>query len=362
MSDHYNILGVDRTATDAEIKKAFRKLAVIYHPDKCGGNDSKFKKISEAYDILSDPIKRCQYNRGNSNPTGANPDDGDYMFDDDTPFDSHKNKHTHTHGFKFNTHNFGFKNNFDPNFGTNFNFNGSKRSEPSGTSSSGFFKNFMGGFDPFQSFFGNDDNIFNDPDFGNLHNDNTYQQEAEPEPEKIKLHLSLEELYSGGQHEVSYSREIHVDDDSYSIPETTLINIPKGCQPNSVFSLSIKVSEKVSYNAEVIVLAKPHPQYKFKNDTELKSNNDPHNLDLTTTLPIKLKDSLMGIHIVIKEITGENMNIHTNDVIDPREPYYFKGKGFQNESGERGDLYIIFDIKYPERLTSQQKEVIKNTL
>lgn len=58
--DHYTILGLNKNATPDEIKKAYRKLASQNHPDK-GGDTSKFQKIQEAYDILSDPQKRSQY-------------------------------------------------------------------------------------------------------------------------------------------------------------------------------------------------------------------------------------------------------------------------------------------------------------
>ncbi len=59
--DYYTILGVPRTASDDEIKKAFRKLAHEHHPDKKTGNEAKFKEINEAYQILSDPKKRSNY-------------------------------------------------------------------------------------------------------------------------------------------------------------------------------------------------------------------------------------------------------------------------------------------------------------
>ncbi|OGN01795.1 MAG: hypothetical protein A3G51_02160 [Candidatus Yanofskybacteria bacterium RIFCSPLOWO2_12_FULL_43_11b] len=59
--DYYNILGVQRNASEDEIKKAFRKLAHEHHPDKKTGNEAKFKEINEAYQILSDPKKRSNY-------------------------------------------------------------------------------------------------------------------------------------------------------------------------------------------------------------------------------------------------------------------------------------------------------------
>jgi len=82
--DYYTILGVPKNATNEEIKRAYRKLALQYHPDRNGGgeNEGKFKEINEAYQILSDPQKRSQYdqfgqtfnqaggNRGGSNQGG----------------------------------------------------------------------------------------------------------------------------------------------------------------------------------------------------------------------------------------------------------------------------------------------------
>lgn len=61
MKDYYEILGVSRTASDDEIKSAFRKLAQKYHPDKKGGDETKFKEASEAYSVLGDKKKRAEY-------------------------------------------------------------------------------------------------------------------------------------------------------------------------------------------------------------------------------------------------------------------------------------------------------------
>jgi molecular chaperone DnaJ len=59
--DYYSVLGVDKKATKDDVKKAFRKLAHKYHPDKKGGDEAKFKEASEAYSILSDDKKRAEY-------------------------------------------------------------------------------------------------------------------------------------------------------------------------------------------------------------------------------------------------------------------------------------------------------------
>jgi molecular chaperone DnaJ len=80
--DYYEILGVKKAATEAELKKAYRDLAKKYHPDKNKGNkeaENRFKEISEAYAVLSDKDKRAQYDRLGREafgPGGANPFDG----------------------------------------------------------------------------------------------------------------------------------------------------------------------------------------------------------------------------------------------------------------------------------------------
>lgn len=63
MKDYYNTLGVSKTATKDEVKRAYRKLAHQYHPDKKGGDEAKFKEVNEAYQILGDDQKRAQYDR-----------------------------------------------------------------------------------------------------------------------------------------------------------------------------------------------------------------------------------------------------------------------------------------------------------
>ena len=67
MTDYYNILGVSKSASDDEIKNAYRKMARSHHPDK-GGDKETFQKIQEAYETLGNPDKRDEYD--NPNPFG----------------------------------------------------------------------------------------------------------------------------------------------------------------------------------------------------------------------------------------------------------------------------------------------------
>lgn len=75
--DYYQILGLGKGATEADIKKAFRELAHKHHPDKAGGDEAKFKEINEAYQILSNPQKRAQYDQfGQTFDQGGGPGGG----------------------------------------------------------------------------------------------------------------------------------------------------------------------------------------------------------------------------------------------------------------------------------------------
>lgn len=85
--DHYKTLGVDRSASADEIKRAFRKLAMQHHPDR-GGDEARFKEIQAAYDVLGDPQRRAEYDR--PQPQGfrfsAGPGFGPGQFDFDQIF------------------------------------------------------------------------------------------------------------------------------------------------------------------------------------------------------------------------------------------------------------------------------------
>lgn len=77
MKDYYNILGIAKNATKDDIKKAYRKLAHKYHPDKTGGDEKKFKEVSEAYQVLQDDKKRAEYDTyGRTFDGGSGPGQG----------------------------------------------------------------------------------------------------------------------------------------------------------------------------------------------------------------------------------------------------------------------------------------------
>ncbi len=90
MKDYYKTLGVTKTASDEEVKKAYHKLAHLHHPDRASGNETKFKEINEAYQVLSNKEKRASYDRygdaftnGIPHNGGGNPFGGGFGFNID---------------------------------------------------------------------------------------------------------------------------------------------------------------------------------------------------------------------------------------------------------------------------------------
>jgi DnaJ-class molecular chaperone len=96
--DYYSILDIPKTASHDEIKKAYRKLAMKHHPDRNGGDDTQFKKIQEAYNVLIDPNKKHQYDNPFSNQQqfGFNMGNEDF----DNIFSQFFGKRPHAHNQK----------------------------------------------------------------------------------------------------------------------------------------------------------------------------------------------------------------------------------------------------------------------
>ena len=114
--DYYEVLGVPRDATEAQIRKAYKKLAVRWHPDKNPDNrkaaEEKFKEISEAYSVLGDPKKKNEYDNGGFSFEGFGFDDGFDPFEVFNSFFKHHGK-----GGKGGFGGFGFDDDDDDFFG-----------------------------------------------------------------------------------------------------------------------------------------------------------------------------------------------------------------------------------------------------
>ena len=116
--DYYEVLGVSKSASADEIKKAFRRLAVQHHPDKEGGDEAKFKEINEAYDVLKDSQKRQRYDQFGHAGVGGNGGGGGYG--GGNPFE----------GFQGQSANFDFGDGFGDIFSQFFGGGGSRQRGP----------------------------------------------------------------------------------------------------------------------------------------------------------------------------------------------------------------------------------------
>ncbi len=108
--DYYEVLGIAKSASADEIKKAYRKLAVQHHPDKQGGDESKFKEIGEAYEVLKDSGKRQRYDQFGHAGVGGNGGDSN-------PFESTQGFGNNGQGFEFDFGNGGLGDIFGSFFG-----------------------------------------------------------------------------------------------------------------------------------------------------------------------------------------------------------------------------------------------------
>lgn len=344
--DYYKILQVDRKASDDDLKKAYRKLAMKWHPDKNPNNkkeaEAKFKQISEAYDVLSDPQKRAVYDQyGEEGLKGQVPPPGSGGFpaaasDPSAGFTS----------FRFNTRSaddifsefFGFSTPF--NAGGMGDMGGSR-----GGASSGFGRGGMFGEDIFSQ--------FNRGAGG--------AAEASTMPRKAAaiertLHCSLEDLYKGTTKKMKISRDV-VDSSGRptTVEEILTIEIKPGWKKGTKITFPEKGNEQrgvIPSDLVFIIDEKPHGVFK-------RDGND-----LTVNQKISLVEALTGYTAQITTLDGRTLTVPVNSVISPTYEEVVKGEGMPipKEPSKKGNLRIKFNIKFPTRLTSEQKAGIRRLL
>lgn len=129
MANYYEILGINKSASDDEIKKAYRRLAHKYHPDKQGGDSDKFKEVNEAYQVLSDKTKRQQYDQfGQTFEQSRHAGQGGFSGFEGFDFSGFQQGFS-GQGFEFNG---GFEDIFSDIFGDNFRRNRRQSSHKTG--------------------------------------------------------------------------------------------------------------------------------------------------------------------------------------------------------------------------------------
>ncbi len=297
--DYYKILGVDEKADDATIKKAFRKLAKEYHPDKNKGDkkaEQKFKEISEAYEALSDKEKRQKYDnlrRGFHGGNNAEFDPSQFGFKWSQP--------NQNSGYTYTTYSSGgeFSDFFDMLFG-----NRSRRF--TGARSQGF-----GGFEGFG-------------------------REAAGQDVEADLEISIEEGYHGGKKRIAI--------DVGSGRKTLDINIKPGMMEGEKIKLKGQGAKGTNgKHGDLYLKVKLHTgAYQLEG------------LDLVKELKLMPWDAALGATIQIPTLEGKaKVKIPAGVTCGKR--IRVSGKGYQNRNGKRGDLFIKVKIDNPKELSSEQR-------
>jgi len=304
MPNFYEVLGVSKDATDVEIKKAYRNLSLKHHPDR-GGNTMKFQEIGEAYETLSDPVKKQQYDMQlNGFPGGIHFEGGGGV----------------------NPQEFADLNNiFNMMFG--------------GAGMPGGIFGGMGG-DPNIHIFHNGIPVGGQGFmFQNLHKP----------PSIIKnLAISIEQAYTGLSIPVEIERWVMQPNNLKQMEkETIYVNIHQGIDENEIIILKEKghvAGENLKGDVKLII--------QIENSSQFKRIG----LDLIFKKIITLKDALCGFIFDINHISGKNLSLNNKTnrtIITPSYKKLVPGMGMIRESN-KGNLIIEFEIEFPSSLTEEQ--------
>ncbi|GFP97111.1 Dnaj homolog subfamily b member 13 [Phtheirospermum japonicum] len=343
--DYYKILQVDKNAKEDDLKKAYRKLAMKWHPDKNPNNkkeaEAKFKQISEAYEVLSDPQKRAVYDQyGEEGLKGQVPPPDTTGGPGGATFFQTGDGSNGPNVFRFNPRN------ADDIFAEFFGFSG-----PFGGMGGGGGGGMRGG-SRFSggSMFGDD--IFSS--FGEGRPMSSGPRKAPPIEQKLPC--SLEDLYKGTTKRMKISREIF-DASGKTLPveEILTIDIKPGWKKGTKITFPEKGNEQPNViPSDLVFIIDEKPHNVFTRDGN----------DLIVTQKISLAEALTGYTVHLTTLDGRNLTIPINGVISPNyeEVVPREGMPIPKEPTKRGNLRIKFNIKFPNRLTAEQKSGIKKLL
>ena len=312
--DYYSILGVNKTASADEIKKQFRKLALKYHPDRNQGNkaaEAKFKEISEAYEVLSDPDKRAKYDRfgqywqqaesANRYSTSTNSSTGFGVDVNGTDFSQYGNFEE-------------FINELLGRFSTPGSSNSNSSNYSYQTSNRANYSN-VDNFSDFASNFGT---------------------QTPPQDSEASITLSFGDAFNGTTKRLNIGSE------------TIEVNIPAGVKSGSRIRLRGK-GKFSSYNSSrgdlyLTVQLQPHSFFSFEGD------------NLVCEVPITPDEFVLGASIDVPTPDG-TVSVKIPAGIRPGQTLRLRGKGWSLPKGGRGDQLVKVAIANPKNLSVKEREL-----
>lgn len=339
--DPYRVLGIERNASEQEIKRAYRGLSLQYHPDRNPSEEAKTKilEVNNAYEILGDSEKRRQYDVTGSVGGGMSGGGGG-----------------HPGGANFQFH-----------------FGGGA---PGGAQ---FFHAGPGGGMPgniFEQFFGGGGGI---PGAGSPF-EHIFRRFATPQkPPNLEktVEITLEQVMTGVKNiPIPMERKITVFDPPNALGDrnfvheektesiTLCIDIPAGIQPDEMMMVAGEGHQWRPYHQTAM---EPLPTVS-KSDVILKIvvvenvHYTRRGMDLIYKKKIPLRDALCGLKFTLPPIGNrEAVNCHCDIVITPGMNKVCPGLGFRRD-GAVGNLVIEFEVEFPEKITDEQRAVLSVTL